>query len=55
MSMSFAGLNLIPKWISWAGYVASLIYLIVQAELFATVVPGFPFGIWQGLLGARFG
>lgn len=33
--------GLIPKWLMWLGYTASLIYFAAQAELLATVIPGF--------------
>ncbi|WP_339792115.1 DUF4386 domain-containing protein [uncultured Imperialibacter sp.] len=45
LSFSFAKLRLMPKWINWLGYVSSTIYLLAQAELFATVIPRFP--VWD--------
>ena len=44
--------GLIPRWLKWMAYVASCIYLAAQAELFATVLPGFP--VWDpaGFLGS---
>ena len=49
ISYAFIKLNFFPKWISWLGIVASVIYLVAQAELFATVIPGLGHGwiYWQ--------
>lgn len=44
--------GLFSKWVSWFGIVSSFIYLIAQAELFATVLPGFPVWPVAGLLGS---
>ncbi len=44
-SYAFIRLRYLPKWIGWLGIVASVIYLAAQAELFATVIPGFP--VWD--------
>src|SRR4051794_17173521 len=35
-------LQVFPKWLIWLGYVSAGIYLLAQAELFATVIPAFP-------------
>ena len=45
-------LKLIPKWLSWWGFVASFIYFFAQAELIATAIPGFPFNKIAGILGS---
>jgi hypothetical protein len=52
MAAAFAKLRLLPQWVSLFGYVAGAIYLLAQAELFATVIPGFP--VWRaaGLIGS---
>lgn len=42
----------VPSWITWLGYGSSLIYLLAQAELFATVMPAFPVWDLAGLLGS---
>lgn len=42
MTSAFTQIKLFPKWITWLGYISSVIYLLAQAELFATVIPGFP-------------
>jgi hypothetical protein len=41
-----------PRWLSWAGFVASGVYVVGQGELLATAMPGFP--IWEpaGLVGS---
>lgn len=54
IAASFAKLNLVPKWISWLGYLSSIIYLLAQAELIATVIPGFPVWDLAGFLGSTF-
>jgi hypothetical protein len=40
------------KWIIWLGYVAAFIYLLAQADLFATVIPNFPVIDVAGLIGS---
>ncbi len=52
ISAVFAKLKLVPKWISWLGYISSFIYLLAQAELFATVIPGFPVWDMAGFIGS---
>ena len=52
ISYAFIKLNLFSKWISWLGIIASVIYLLAQAELFATVIPGFPVWDMAGLIGS---
>ena len=52
ISFSFGKLNLFPKWINWLGYFGSFIYLLAQAELFATVMPGFPVWDMAGFIGS---
>jgi hypothetical protein len=44
--------HLVPEWITWLGYASSIIYLLAQAELFATVIPGFPVWNLAGFLGS---
>jgi hypothetical protein len=52
ISIILAKLQLVPKWITALGMISSFIYLMAQAELFATVTPGFP--VWDpaGFLGS---
>lgn len=52
ISYSFAKLNLFPKWVNWLGYISSVIYLMAQAELFATVMPDFPVWEMAGFIGS---
>lgn len=52
LSYAFIKLQLFPKWISWLGIGASLIYLLAQADLFATVIPEFPVWDLAGLIGS---
>ncbi|MGH7606310.1 MAG: DUF4386 domain-containing protein [Gemmatimonadales bacterium] len=52
MAAAFAQVRLLPRWVSLLGYVAAAIYLLAQAELFATVIPGFPVWDAAGLLGS---
>ena len=52
ISIAFIKLKLFPKWVSWLGIVSSVIYFFAQAELFATVIPGFPVWEMAGLVGS---
>jgi hypothetical protein len=52
ISLAFTRLKYFPKWLSWLGYGSSAIYLCAQAELFATVIPGFPVWSLAGFLGS---
>lgn len=52
ISYAFIKLNTFSKWVSWLGIVASVIYLMAQAELFATVIPGFPVWNMAGFTGS---
>ena len=52
MASAFARLGVVPRWVSWFGYVASGIYLLAQGELFTTVIPSFPVWDLAGLLGS---
>src|SRR5688572_18858539 len=45
ISIALQRLRAIPNWVSYFAYVASGIYLLAQAELFATVMPSFP--VWN--------
>jgi hypothetical protein len=44
--------NLIPKWLAWLGFIASFIYFVAQAELFATVIPRMPVINMAGFIGS---
>ncbi|MEO6220824.1 MAG: DUF4386 domain-containing protein [Ginsengibacter sp.] len=52
ISYAFIKLNIFSKWVSWLGITASVIYLVAQAELFATVIPGFPVWDMAGFIGS---
>jgi Domain of unknown function (DUF4386) len=52
ISVSFAKLKLFPKWVHGLGFVSSFIYLLAQAELFATVMPDFPVWEMAGFVGS---
>lgn len=52
ISLTFATLKMLPNWINWLAYVSSFIYLLAQAELFATVIPGFPVWDMAGFIGS---
>lgn len=52
ISLSFAKLKFFPKWVAGLGLVSSFIYLLAQAELFATVMPGFPVWEMAGFIGS---
>ncbi|MEI9912935.1 MAG: DUF4386 domain-containing protein [Bacteroidota bacterium] len=52
ISLSFAKLKLFPKWINWLGFISSFIYLLAQAELFETVIHGFPVWDMAGFIGS---
>lgn len=52
LSISFSKLKLVPNWIIWLGYITSFIYILAQAELFATVIPEFPVWNLAGLIGS---
>ncbi len=52
ISLSFAKLKIFPKWVNGLGFVSSFIYLLAQAELFATVMPGFPVWEMAGFIGS---
>ncbi len=52
LSLSFAKLSLFPKWINMLGIISAGIYLLAQAELLATVMPGFPVWSLAGFLGS---
>lgn len=49
---AFYKLKLMPNWIIVFGYTSAAIYLMAQAELFATVIPDFPVWNYAGLIGS---
>jgi Domain of unknown function (DUF4386) len=52
MTISFAKLKIMPKWVNWMGITSTTIYLLAQAELFATVIKGFPVWDMAGFIGS---
>ena len=52
ISAALLKVETIPKWLAWWGFIASSIYLLAQAELLATVIPGFPVIELAGLIGS---
>lgn len=52
ISISLIKLKLVPKWVGWLGFISSFIYLLAQAELFATVIKGFPVWDMAGFIGS---
>jgi hypothetical protein len=52
ISIIFLKIKLFPKWISVLGIVSSFIYVFAQAELIATVIPGFPVWNMAGFIGS---
>ena len=52
IATAFNRLHLFPKWITWVGYIAVVIYLLAQAELFKTVIPWFPVWEMAGFIGS---
>ena len=52
ISIAFAKVKMVPKWIIWLGYLSSLIYLMAQADLFATLMPGIPVWDLAGFIGS---
>ena len=52
MSFIFAKNRLMPSWVNWLGYISAIIYVLAQAELLATVIPGFPVWGLAGFIGS---
>jgi len=52
ISYAFIKLKIFSKWVSWFGIITSAIYLVAQADLFATVIPGFPVWDMAGFIGS---
>ena len=52
VSLAILQLRLFPRWVAWFGMVTAAIYALAQAELAATVIPGFP--VWEaaGFIGS---
>jgi len=52
ISITFARLRLVPKWVNLLGFISASIYLLAQAELLATVMPDFPVWGFAGFIGS---
>ncbi|MBK9981045.1 MAG: DUF4386 domain-containing protein [Saprospiraceae bacterium] len=52
MTISFDKLKLMPKWVNWLGITSAIIYMLAQAELFATVIKDFPVWDMAGFIGS---
>ena len=52
ITSALSKLKVFPKWTILLGYISSGIYLLAQAELFATVMPDFPFWGLAGFFGS---
>jgi hypothetical protein len=52
MTISFAKLKMMPKWLNGLGFASAFIYLLAQAELFATVMKDFPAWNMAGFIGS---
>ena len=44
--------RMLPRWVGWAGLVASVLYLFNQGDILATAVPGFPVFDLAGFIGS---
>ncbi|MCX6320062.1 MAG: DUF4386 domain-containing protein [Bacteroidetes bacterium] len=52
VSMALVKMKWLPKWMGVLGVFSSVIYSLAQAELFATVIPGFPVWDMAGFIGS---
>ena len=52
LSIAFIKIKLFPRWISWFGIISSIIYFLAQADLFSTVIHGFPVVAMAGFIGS---
>ena len=52
ISKALSKLSQFPTWIVYLGYISSAIYLMAQAEILSTVIPGFPVIQYAGLVGS---
>ena len=52
ISVAFQKLKVVPNWVSYFAFVSSGIYLLGQAELFATVMSSFPVWDLAGFIGS---
>lgn len=52
LSIAFARLKLMPRWVNGLGIGTAVIYLLAQLELFATVMPEMPVWEMAGFIGS---
>jgi Domain of unknown function (DUF4386) len=52
VSMLILRSRMLPRWVGWAGLVASVLYLFNQGDILATAVPGFPVFDLAGFIGS---
>jgi hypothetical protein len=52
VSMLILRSRMLPRWVGWAGLVASALYLFNQGDILATAVPGFPVFDLAGFIGS---
>ena len=52
ISIAFFKLKLFPTWMSWLGIISSIVYFFAQADLVATIIPGFPVVAMAGFFGS---
>jgi uncharacterized protein DUF4386 len=52
VSMLILRSRTLPRWVGWAGLVASVLYLFNQGDILATAVPGFPVFDLAGFIGS---
>ena len=52
ISFALLKVKIISKWLAWWGFIAAFIYFLAQAELLATIIPGFPAIDWAGFVGS---
>jgi hypothetical protein len=52
ISLSFSKLRAMPEWVNGLGIASAVVYLLAQAELFATVIKGFPVWGMAGFIGS---
>ena len=44
--------GVLPRWVAWAGFAASVVYVFAQGELLATAIPGIRYWGEAGLMGS---
>ena len=52
VSIASIKLKYFTNWVSWLGIISSIIYFFAQAELFSTVITGFPVWDMAGFIGS---